>query len=96
MHDVVVVKAAHDVRDGVAFADVGEELVAEAFALARTGHKTGDVDEFHGGGHDALGRDDFGELFKTRIGHFHDAHIGFDRAKREICRLRLRITQTIK
>ena len=35
MDDVVVVKAAHDVDDGVGFADVGEELVAQAFAFAR-------------------------------------------------------------
>jgi hypothetical protein len=35
--DVVVVEAAHDVGDGVDFADVGEELVAEALALAAPG-----------------------------------------------------------
>ena len=35
VHDVVVVEAAHDVRDRVGLADVGEELVAEALALRR-------------------------------------------------------------
>lgn len=32
--DVVVGEASDDVDDGVDFSDVGEELVAEAFALA--------------------------------------------------------------
>ena len=31
--------------DGVDLADVGEELVAEAFALGRAAHQAGDVDE---------------------------------------------------
>ena len=45
--DVVVVEAAHHVRDRVGLADVGEELVAEAFALGRAGDQAGDVDELH-------------------------------------------------
>ena len=43
--DVVVLEAAHDVRDRVGLADVGEELVAEAFALRRAGDEPRDVDE---------------------------------------------------
>ena len=45
MDDVAVLEAAHDVGDGVDLADVGEELVAEAFALRRAAHEAGDVDE---------------------------------------------------
>ena len=48
VHDVVVVEAAHDVRDRVGLADVGEELVAEPFALRRAGDESGDVDELDG------------------------------------------------
>jgi hypothetical protein len=33
VHDVVVLEAAHDVRDGVGLADVGEKLVAEPSPL---------------------------------------------------------------
>ncbi len=47
VHDVVVLEAAHDVRDRVDFADVREELVAEAFALRCAGDEAGDVDELH-------------------------------------------------
>ena len=45
MHDVVVLEAAHHVRDGVGLADVREELVAEALALRGAGDQAGDVDE---------------------------------------------------
>ena len=45
MHDVVVLEAAHHVRDRIGLADVGEELVAEALALGRARDESGDVDE---------------------------------------------------
>jgi len=44
VHDVFIVEAAHDVDDGVGFADVGQELVAEAFALAGASDEAGDVE----------------------------------------------------
>ena len=43
--DVAALEAAQDVDDGVHLADVGEELVAEAFALGRAADEAGDVDE---------------------------------------------------
>ena len=58
VNHVLVLEAAHDVRDRVGFADVGEELVAEAFALRRAGDQSGDVDEFDHRRQDALGLHD--------------------------------------
>ena len=43
--DVGILEAAQHVGDGVALADVGEELVAEALALAGAAHQAGDIDE---------------------------------------------------
>ena len=48
MGDVLVVEAAHHFDDGGAFADIAEELVAQAFALAGALHEAGDVHEVHG------------------------------------------------
>ena len=45
MRDVAVLETAHDMRDRVAFADVGEKLVAEPLALGGAAHEAGDVDE---------------------------------------------------
>ena len=53
MGDVVILEAAQHMHDGVDLADVGEELVAEPFALRGAAHETGDVDEID------AGRDDF-------------------------------------
>jgi len=82
--DVVVFKAAQDVGDGVAFADVGKELVTEAFALRRAFHEARDIDEGHPRGDDLFGACDFGQDIKTRVRHADIADVGFDRAKREV------------
>ncbi len=52
--DVIVFEAAENVGDSVDFADVGEELVAKAFAFRGAAHEACDVDEGQ------AGRDDLG------------------------------------
>ena len=59
---VIILEAADDMDDGVDLADVGQELVAEAVALAGAGDESGDVDEFDGGRDDRAGVED---LFQT-------------------------------
>ena len=61
VEDVRVLEAAHDLHDGVHLADVGEELVAEPFALARALHQAGDVHELDGGRDDDVGLGDLRE-----------------------------------
>ena len=78
---VVVFKAAHHVDDGIGFADVGQKLVAQTFARAGTGHQARNVHKLDNGRHDALGRDDLGQLLQTRIGHLDHAGVGLDGAK---------------
>ena len=50
MDDVVVLKAAHHVYNGVHLADVREEFVPQALAPARAAHQARDVHEFDGRG----------------------------------------------
>src|ERR1700743_3649511 len=74
----------------VHFADIGEELVAEAFALGRAAHKARDINKRDARRND-LGRfGDGGQLLDTRIGHGHVADIRLDGAERIIRRLRRR------
>ena len=89
--DVVVVETADDVDDGVNLADVGKELVAEAFAFTGALDEPGDVDEFVSRGEDVFGAGDFGEDFQARVGNADHADVGFDGAKGEVGRLRLGI-----
>jgi len=86
VNDVVILEAAHHVGDGVGLADVGEELVAQAFTLGGTGDQAGDVDEFHGGGQDALGLDDLGQRRQAGVRHRHDAAVRLDGAEGEVFR----------
>ena len=95
--DVIVLETAQHMDDRVDFADVAQELVAQAFALARTAHETRDIDEAQ------LGRDDLGaagnrrQLIKPRIRYADLADIGLDRTERIIRRLRrLRFGQRIE
>ena len=76
--------------DRVAFADVGEKLVAEALALRGAAHQAGDVDEGQPRRNDLLGAGDPGERRQARIRHRDVADIRLDGAERIIGRLRRR------
>lgn len=54
MGNVVILEAAQHMHDGVDLADVGEELVAQPFALRGAAHQTGNVDEGDAGRDDLL------------------------------------------
>ena len=96
MGDVLVLEAAHDVHDGVHFADMGEELIAEALAAARTLHEARDIDEFDDGGGHLLARIEGGKLVEPLIGHGDDAHVGLDGAERVICHLGARVRDGVE
>ena len=89
MDDVVVVEAAHDMHDGVALADVAEELVAKARTLTGTLDEARDIDELHDGGGLLVGLPDLGQLVQPLVGHGHDAAVGLDGAERIVRRLRV-------
>jgi hypothetical protein len=88
VNDVAAGKAAHDVDDGIDFADVGEELVAQTFAARCAAHQPGDVDEGEPGRHHGGGFGECGDRREPRIGHRHLAQVGLDGAERIILRLR--------
>ena len=88
MGDVVILEAAQHVHDGVDLADVGEELVAQPFALRGAAHQAGDVDEGDAGRDDLLRLGDRGDLLQARIGHRHLAGVRLDGAERIVGGLR--------
>ncbi len=90
MGDVVILEAAQHMDDGVDLADVGEELVAEPFALGGAAHQAGDVDEADAGRDDLLRLGDRGDLLQARIGHRHLAGVRLDGAERIVGGLRRR------
>lgn len=81
VNDVVIFEAAHDLHDGVDFADVSEEFIAEAFALGGSFYEAGDVDEFNGGGDQFFGTGDFRKNGETLIRHGDDSDVGVDSAE---------------
>ena len=89
MDDVVIVKAAHHMHNGVALADVAQELVAQAGTLAGTLHQTGDVHELHDGGSLFVGLPDLGQLVQTLVRHGHDAAVGLNGAEGVVGGLRV-------
>ena len=84
MNDVVVVKAAHDLHDGVALADVGQELVAQALARGRALDQAGNVDKLDRRRHGGAGLGQAAQLVEPRVGHGDDADVGLDRAKGKV------------
>ena len=81
MDDVVVIKAAHHVHDGIALADVAQELVAQACTLAGTLDQTGDVYKLHDGRCLFVGLPDLSQLVQPLVRHGHDAAVGLNGAE---------------
>ena len=81
MDDVVVIKAAHHMHDGIALADVAQELVAQACTLAGTLDQTGDVYKLHDGRCLFIGLPDLSQLVQPLVRHGHDAAVGLNGAE---------------
>ena len=97
MLDVVIFETTQHMDDGIDFADIGEELVAESFTLGGTAHQAGNVDKTQLGFDNLGAATNFGDYMQARIGHCHRAHIGLDGAKGIVGRLRcLRLGQRVE
>ncbi len=82
VHDVVVFKAAHDVGDGVDFANRGQKLIAKALALRGAAHEAGYVDEVDRRGDGRLGMVERNQGVEAWVRDLHHADVGFDGAER--------------
>ena len=78
---ILIVKTPHDIHNGIGLTNIGKELIAQPFALARPSHEPCDIDKLHRGGHDPLGRNDGGELREAWVGQLDNACVGLDGAK---------------
>ena len=96
VNHVLVFKTAHHVDDGIGLADMGQKLVAQAFALAGPGHQTGNVHKLHNRRHDAFGLDNARQLLQARVGHLDHPHIGFDGAERVVLGRNARFGQGVE
>ena len=96
VHYVSVVEAAEHVQYGIAFADICEELVAQALPAAGTLHQAGDVHDIHRGGYGPLGMADFGEDVEPAVGHVGAPEVGFDGAEGEVGALRFPGTHAVE
>ena len=94
--DVVVFEAANNVANRFGFADVGQELVTQAFTFRCAFYQARDVDEFHGGRQDALRFNDFRQLVQTWIGHRHNACVRLDSTEREVRRFNTRFGERVE
>ena len=81
MDDVFIHKAAHHMHDGVHLADMAEELVAQALALARALDQTGNIHKLDGGGGHLLRVIHIRQHVQAGIRHQHHAGIGLDGAE---------------
>jgi hypothetical protein len=81
MDDVVVVKAAHHMDNGIGHADVAQKFVAQALSPTGPLHQAGDVhklDDRRGGLFRVV---HLGQPVQTGVGDGHHAHVGVDGAE---------------
>ena len=96
MSDIVVVEATQHMDYGIGLADVCQKLVAKTLATTCTLHQSCNIYNFNSCGHHLSGMYQLGKLVESLIGNGDYAHVRFDCAEREICRLCLSIRQAVK
>ena len=96
VNHVVVFKTAHHIDDGIGLPDVGQKLVAQALPCAGARHQAGNIDKLNNRALNLQGIDDGSQRIQARIGHFDDAHIGLNRAKRVVFSRDARLGQGVK
>lgn len=94
--DVAIFEGADDVDNGVAFADIRQEFVAEAFAGAGTLDESGDVGKFNGSGDNFVGVIHIRKHLQALIGHRHDTGVRLDGGERIIGRQNLTAGQDVE
>ena len=80
--DIGVAEETNDLANRIGLANVGQELVAQALALACTGNQASNVNEFDRCRHDFSRMVDFREFIQTIIGNGNHARIGLNGGKR--------------
>ena len=82
MDDVVIVKAAHHMYNGIALADMAQELVSQTSALAGTFDQTGDIHKLHNGGGLFVCLPDLGQFVQPGIRNRNNAGVRLNGAER--------------
>ena len=88
---IIVVEATQHVDNGICLADIGQKLVAEAFAFASAFDQSGDVDDLHRGRNDASRIAHLDKACQAVVGDGDDSHIRLYGAEGEVGRLRLSV-----
>ena len=96
MHDIAVIETAEHVQDGVRFAYVGQELVAQALPLACALHQAGDVDDVDRGRDGAFRLAEVLQGLEPLVRDIGGAEIGLDGTKGEVGALGLTGTYTVE
>ena len=96
MDDVVILKAAYHMDDGVYLPDIAQELVAQTFALGCAFYQTGDIHKFQSRRGELVRIVHFCQLVQTSIRNGNDTDIFFNGAERIVCRLCACICQGVE
>ena len=96
VNDVVVFKAAHHIDGGIGLADMGQKLVAQAFARAGACNQPGNVNKFNDGPLNFLRAHNRRQQIQTGVRNFNDTHIGLNRTKRVILSRNSRLGQGVE
>ena len=80
--DIGVAEETNDLANRIGLANVGQELIAQALALACAGNQASNVNEFDRCRHDFSRMVDFREFIQTIIGNGNHARIGLNGGKR--------------
>ena len=96
MDDIRIFKAAHDMDNRIALADVRKELIAESLPLRRAFYESRNVDKLNDRRCDLLRMVQVSKQLQTLVRNRNNPDIRVDRAERIVCSLRPGFRQGIK
>ena len=96
VHDVLIIKTAHHVDDGIGAADVFEELIAQTRALAGALDQTCNVDKLDHRGGLFLWLIHLSQIIQPRIRHGDHADVRVDGAERIVGDFRARVRNGVE
>ena len=94
--DVAILKAAYNLSYSVHLADVGQELVAQAFALACALNQTGNIHKAHSCRNNFFGFEHLAQYVQTLVRNIYNANVWLNGAERIVGSLSASLSNCIK
>src|ERR1019366_3674804 len=84
VNDIIIIKTAYNVYNGIHTSDVTQKLVTQSFAFAGSFYQPGNVHKLNGGRYNTLWLNQFFKFIQPGVGYRYHPYIRVNGTKRKI------------